>query len=215
MYKAVVFDFDGTIIDTEEHLFSLINKHLTSHKLSPISRSFYRSNVGGKAQPLHDYLTEALGVDDKQAIYTEHNDTSKHLEVKETIAQLMRYLKQHHIPMAIATSSYRQDIMLTVHQLGLDAYVDVIVGREDVDDIKPNPDPYLVAVQKLNYAPGHCLAIEDSVNGATAAVTAGLDVIVNTNEMTKQQDFSAISYIGKDMDFDSIVTACFERGKEH
>ena len=65
MYKAVVFDFDGTIIDTEEHLFSLINKHLTSHKLSPISRSFYRSNVGGKAQPLHDYLTEAFGVDDK------------------------------------------------------------------------------------------------------------------------------------------------------
>ena len=91
---------------------------MTSHKLSPISRSFYRSNVGGKAQPLHDYLTEALGVDDKQAIYTEHNDTSKHLEVKETIAQLMRYLKQHHIPMAIATSSYRQDIMPTVHQLG-------------------------------------------------------------------------------------------------
>ncbi|MEJ7314532.1 HAD-IA family hydrolase, partial [Staphylococcus epidermidis] len=108
--------------------------------------------------------------------------------------QLMQYCKKRHIPMAIATSSYREDIQPTFDSLGLDEYIDVIVGREDVEAIKPNPDPYLTAVQRLNYNPANCLAIEDSVNGATAAITAGLDVIVNTNDMTELQDFSQIAY---------------------
>ena len=90
----------------------------------------------------------------------------------------MNYLKQRHIPMAIATSSYREDILPTFKKLGLDDYIDVIVGREDVENVKPDPEPYLTAVQQLNYNPTVCLAIEDSVNGATAAMMAGLDVVV-------------------------------------
>ena len=94
--------------------------------------------------------------------------------------------------MDIATSSYRKNILPTFRQLGLDNYIDVIVGREDVENVKPDPDLYLTAVQNLNYNPTNCMAIEDSVNGATAAILAGLDVIVNTNIMTKEQDFSSI-----------------------
>lgn len=50
----------------------------------------------------------------------------------------MKYLKQRHIPMAIATSSYREEIMPTINALGIDEYVDVIVGREDVEAVKPS-----------------------------------------------------------------------------
>ena len=46
MYKAIVFDFDGTIVDTEQHLFNIINKHLISHKATPITLDFYRENIG-------------------------------------------------------------------------------------------------------------------------------------------------------------------------
>ena len=63
---------------------------------------------------------------------------------------------------------------------------------------------YLTAVQRLNYSPAHCLAIEDSANGATGAMNAGLDVIINTNEMTEAQDFSAITFVGKDLSFEQI-----------
>ncbi len=122
----------------------------------------------------------------------------------------MKYLKTCHIPMDIATSSYRKNILPTFRQLGLDNYIDVIVGREDVENVKPDPDLYLTAVQNLNYNPTNCLAIiEDSVNGATAAILAGLDVIVNTN-ITKVQDFSSIQLTGKDMSFEDIKLKLLE-----
>ena len=63
---------------------------------------------------------------------------------------------------------------------------------EDVDNVKPDPEPYLMAVQNLNYNPTNCLAIEDSLNGATAAMMAGLDVVVNTNLMTAEQNFQLL-----------------------
>lgn len=210
MYRAVVFDFDGTIIDTEKHLFDVINKHLVKHNEAPISLAFYRRSIGGAATELHQYLESLLGSEKKAAIYKEHNDTSSQLPIVETIGNLMAYLKQRHIPMAIATSSHREDILPTFHKLGLDEYIDVIVGREDVSNVKPDPEPYLTAVQQLNYNPTHCLAIEDSVNGATAANLAGLDVIVNTNVMTAEQDFTSVNYIAKDIDFDDIVQRFFE-----
>ena len=75
---------------------------------------------------------------------------------------------------------------------------------EDVEAVKPDPELYLTAVQRLNYSPAHCLAIEDSANGATGAMNAGLDVIINTNEMTEAQDFSAITFVGKDLSFEQI-----------
>ena len=183
MYKAVVFDFDGTMIDTEKHLFEIINKHLKQHKQNEISLDYYRQSIGGAATALHNYLEEVLGIDNKNKIYEEHHETSVDLPIIESVQKLMDYCKQRHISMAIATSSYREDILPTFKNLGLD------------------------------YNPTNCLALEDSVNGATAAVTAGLDVIVNTNEMTELQDFNEVAYIGKDLSAEEIIKLCFENNR--
>jgi HAD superfamily hydrolase (TIGR01509 family) len=112
--------------------------------------------------------------------------------------------------LAIATSSYRSSIDPAFKQLALENYIDVVVGREDVTEVKPNPELYLKAVQALNYNPANCLALEDSVNGATAAINAGLDVIVNTNKMTKNQDFASVAYLDKDMSTANIIANYFE-----
>lgn len=66
MYRAVVFDFDGTIIDTEKHLFDIINKHLIKHNESPITLEFYRRSIGGAATELHNYLEALIGPEKKQ-----------------------------------------------------------------------------------------------------------------------------------------------------
>lgn len=210
MYKAVVFDFDGTIIDTEKHLYDIINKHLTKHNHEPVSLDFYTGSIGGAANDLHEYLEDKLGEAQKEEIYTEHHETSKNLQIFEEIKNLMAYLKQRHIPMAIATSSYRASIEPAFKQLALDDYIDVVVGREDVAEVKPNPELYLTAVQALNYNPVNCLALEDSVNGATAAINAGLDVIVNTNKTTENQDFANVAYLNKDMSTSNIIANYFE-----
>ncbi|MCD0803176.1 HAD family hydrolase [Staphylococcus aureus] len=211
MYRAVIFDFDGTIIDTEQHLFNVINKHLEMHNADPISFDFYRSSIGGAATDLHDHLIKAIGSENKDKLYEEHHLTSTTLPMIDTIKSLMAFLKQRHIPMAIATSSVKAEIMPTFKALGLDDYIEVVVGREDVEQVKPDPELYLSAVQQLNYMPTQCLAIEDSVNGATAAIAAGLDVIVNTNKMTSAQDFSNVDYVAKDIDYDQIVARFFTK----
>ena len=66
MYRAVIFDFDGTIIDTERHLFETINKHLKFHKVEPISIDFYRQSIGGATTDLHNHLETAIGLDKKE-----------------------------------------------------------------------------------------------------------------------------------------------------
>ena len=208
-YRAVVFDFDGTIIDTEQHLFDVINQHLTTHQKNPISVDFYRQSIGGAAKGLHQYIETQIGEEATKALYDDHHQQSRHLSMIENISRLMEHLEAKHIPFAIATSSSREVIQPALQALGLTKRVAVIVGREDVEAVKPEPDLYLTAVQQLNMNPVSCLAIEDSVNGATAAERAGLGVIVNTNQMTEQMDFSNLNLEGMNLDAETIMKQYF------
>ncbi len=214
MYRAVIFDFDGTLIDSETHLFEVMNKQLIKYGAEPVSKAFYQRSIGGAAEELQDYLTQALGEEKKAEIYDIHHKTMDELPLRTGIEKLLQQLKQHHIPMAIATSSYAKDIEAAYRSLGLDQYIDVMIGREAVSEVKPNPEPYLTAVQALHFSPEHCLALEDSINGATAAMRAGLDVIVNTNPITESQDFSDITYLAKEVPASDIFEKYIRQGKE-
>lgn len=197
MYRAVIFDFDGTIIDTEQHLFDVINMHLEKAKEKPISIDFYRSNIGGRALALHHYLIEIFGEEKVAKIFQEHHEHARHLPLRQGVKTLMEQLHA------------REDIEPLIKRLGIGDYIQVIKGREDAEAVKPEPDLYLSAVQDLNFSPTHCLAIEDSVNGATAAITAGLDVIVNTNPMTEVSDFSSLELLAKDIDLTQVIDQFF------
>lgn len=210
MYKAVVFDFDGTIIDTERHFFNTSNDFLTRHGATVMTEDMYRASVGGSGDGIAAYLRDALGEEGLTAIADTHRDTSCTLDIFPHIQAWMAYFKQHHIPMAIATSSYREDIMPAVKALGLDKDISVVIGREDVEAIKPEPDLYLTAVRELNYRPTDCLAIEDSASGAQAAVNAGMDVVVMTNGFTQGHDFSHIPYLEKDIDTQTFLERYFK-----
>lgn len=213
MYRAVIFDFDGTVIDTEQHLYDVINQHLVAEGHEPVTLAFYRANIGGRALELHNHIINLLGEEKVEQLYREHHEGAKYLSLRPGIEKLMQQLKQRHIPMAIATSSVRQKILPTIEALGLNDYISVVVGREDVEEVKPEPDLYLTAVQSLNHNPAYCLAIEDSVRGATAAVRAGLDVIVNTNQMTEISDFSHLPLTDKDTDLTTLIERYFEGRK--
>lgn len=209
-YRAVIFDFDGTLIDTEQHLYDVINQHLEGHQKEPISIDFYRQSIGGAALDLHGFLEETIGKEATQTIYDDHHRKSVNLPMIDNMNHLMEQLEQKSIPFAIATSSSKQNIQPALDQLGLTERVPVIVGREDVDEVKPAPDLYLKAVQALNLNPSSCLAIEDSVNGATAAQNAGLGVIVNTNQMTQHMDFSGLNIEDMNLSYDEIMNRYFK-----
>ncbi|MCU5745226.1 HAD-IA family hydrolase [Staphylococcus sp. SQ8-PEA] len=214
MYRAVIFDFDGTIIDTEQHIYETINHYLEEQDEALISRSYYSETIGGSDDQLRSYLAETIGEEEQTRLYEDIHRSSASLPIRPEIKEIMTMLKQRHIPMAVATSSYRKDIEEAYNHLELGDFIDVVVGKEDVEEVKPSPELYLRAVQALNYNPVNCLAIEDSLNGAESATTAGLDVVINTNNLTKHHDFSSINYTDKDITAEQLIERYFDRGEK-
>jgi len=92
--------------------------------------------------------------------------------------ELVAYLAEQNIPRAIATSSRRPTVDRYLGRVGLRDYFTAIVSREDVDNPKPAPDPFLVAAARLGLQPGDCLALEDSHHGITAAHAAGMMAVM-------------------------------------
>ncbi|EKU48996.1 HAD family hydrolase [Staphylococcus massiliensis] len=205
MYKAVVFDFDGTIIDTETYIFETINKYLKIAGETPLTKEGYRQSIGGSGDDVYSRLRFMLGTNMTKLLFQEQLGTSHQLPVREAVEGFIDYLQKRNVPMAIATSSYRSDITPILERLEIKDLFNVIIGLEDVEAVKPEPDLYLKAVQALNYSPSHCLAIEDSLNGAKAATMAGLDCIVNTNEMSQQDDFSSVALVGKEVSTEEMI----------
>jgi HAD superfamily hydrolase (TIGR01509 family) len=106
--------------------------------------------------------------------------------VRETVARLAgRY------QMAIVTSSRRDHFDLIHAGSGLRAYFSFILCREDYHAAKPDPEPYLLALQQSGRAAAHCLVIEDSLRGLASAKAAGLTCWVLPSAQTQGQDFSA------------------------
>ena len=92
--------------------------------------------------------------------------------------ELVTYLAEEGMPQAIATSSRRPTVERYLGRVGLLDHFAAIVSREDVENPKPAPDPFLAAAARLGLAPADCLALEDSYHGITAAHAAGMMAIM-------------------------------------
>ncbi|MCJ1779561.1 UNVERIFIED_CONTAM: HAD-IA family hydrolase [Mammaliicoccus sciuri] len=206
MYDAIIFDFDGTIIDTEINLFNTLNKHIEQKNNEKISLDEYKASIGSVSEALNDKILNALG--SKQALeemFEDHYEGTKSLPIKPVVKDLIEYGNQNQKKMGIATSSYKAHIMPNVQRLELDQYVDVIKGREDVAFVKPNPELYIQAAHDLKVEPEKCLAIEDTTNGAQAAIEAGMDVIVITHEITEDLNFDSLNILAKNIESEEII----------
>nr|WP_263312929.1 HAD-IA family hydrolase [Mammaliicoccus sp. Marseille-Q6498] len=206
MYEAIIFDFDGTIIDTEINLFNTLNKHIKDKNSEPISLEEYKASIGSVSEELNKKILKSLKSDEALAeMFKDHYEGTKSLPLKPVVKALIDYALSHQIKMGIATSSYKEHIMPNVERLELNKYIHVIKGREDVAFVKPNPELYIQAAHDLNVEPEKCLAIEDTTNGAKAAVDAGMDVIVITHDITEDLDFSDIDILNKDISAEEII----------
>lgn len=81
------------------------------------------------------------------------------------------------VPLAVASSSRRERLDLTLEHSGLSRYFAVTVAGDEVEHGKPAPDVYLLAAERLGVAPGECLAVEDTGHGAVSAAAAGMRVL--------------------------------------
>lgn len=181
-YLALLCDLDGTLADTEpQHCTAWLDVLREEHQLD-YDEVWFEQWIGTSDRLVADWLIKehrlTHSVDEmiggKQLRFHDLVRTSAagFPGVAEELAKIQQYY-----PLAIATNSGRSDTDVVVPALGLDRFTKVVVTATDVENLKPAPDIYLLAAERLRVHAGACIAIEDSKPGGMAAKAAGCYLI--------------------------------------
>ena len=195
MIDTLVFDFDGVIIDTEVPTYTAWQEVFESFGQS-VDRALWSEIIGG-GQKLFDtmaYLESIVGpLPDREAVRRRKNERAdKMIAESPVLPGVLDYLadaRRLGLKLAVASSSSRHWVEGHLAERGLLEYFAAIVTRDDVSRVKPDPALYATAVERVGSEPASALAIEDSLNGVTAAKRAGLLCVAVPNEMTLDMDF--------------------------
>lgn len=195
MLRAVIFDFNGIIVDDEPIHFQLFQKVFAEEGIDLTKDAYYERYLGFDDRGAfsfgyrehnrslsHEKLTELI---DRKAFYYQaaiRNQVAIFPGVKELVSSLADKL-----PLAVASGALRHEIETILTTAGLIQYFKVIVSAEDVDRGKPEPDIFLKALARLNgqianaIQAGDCVVIEDSKEGIKGARRAGMKCLAVTN----------------------------------
>ena len=197
--QAIVFDFDGLIIDTETPEFETWRDEFASRGVT-LELAEWSKCVGSgpDAWNVFSHLEELLGgpIDQQEVADSRHRRFEQclpHLRPREGFAELLAEIRDAGIPFGIASSSEMWWVSQHLTACGLLDEFKVIVTRDQVARPKPAPDLYLEAMRRLSADPAQCVAIEDSKNGIAAARAAGMAVVAVPNSVTETFDLSAAS----------------------
>ena len=216
--QAIVFDFDGTILDTETPEFQTWQDIYRSHG-AELPLDLWLQCVGGGTGAFspYDYLEGLLGRKiDRQRVRTERRkqflDRVQDQLIMPGVLELIAAAERRGVRLAVASSSDRKWVESHLQRLGLRGRFAAVVTADDVERVKPDPALYRLAAQKLDVSPQRAVAIEDSYNGMLGAQRAGLRCVSVPNRITRDSDFSAA-----DLCLDSIASiapddliACFD-----
>lgn len=199
--KAVIFDMDGVIIDSEPIHFEVDIETMKDFGCS-ISKEELNKYVGTTNEYMFNDIKNKYKLDkpveeiiNYKCELVKRKVIESDLAPIEGIIDLLINLKAKNIPAAIASSSPRDFIEVVVSKFQLEDYFSYILSGEEVENGKPAPDIYVETAKKLGIAPEECIVIEDSKNGVLAAKEAGMKCIGFKNINSGEQDLSMADYI--------------------
>ncbi len=193
--KAVLFDFNGVIINDESIHQQLINEILSAENL-PTNELEYREVCLGRSDRAcfseilslrnrlvtEDYLAKLI--ESKTKAYQQKLQKLATLPIYPEINNLMAQIQIEGLLIGVVTGALREEAQLVLDRADLQQYISVIVAGDEIKASKPEPYGYLLAVERLNrqnphlqLQPSDCLAIEDTLAGVEAAKRAGMQVV--------------------------------------
>lgn len=193
--KAVLFDFNGVIINDEPLHEKLIEQILIEENLRPIPGEFQQVCLGRSDRVCLTELLNRRGrvvsesyliqlMQRKAQAYQQQLDSMQKLPLYSGLDDLIFQVRSLHLKLAIVSGAMRSEIELVLNRANLAPHFPVIVAGDDITTSKPEPDGYLLAVERLNQEypdlqlqPSECLAIEDTPAGIQAAKRAGISVV--------------------------------------
>ena len=214
-FEAVIFDMDGTLLDTES-VFRTVVFEVCTELGFEMTDAVHMSMVGGSHENTNRLLIEAYGVTFPYSLFDERcrvimrGRTHSGVPIKPGALELVTELRERNIPTAVATSSRNPHAQHHLTAAGLLHLFDTVVTRDDVVNPKPHPEPYLTAAQRLGVDPLTCLALEDSHAGVRAAHAAGMQTVMVPDLVHPSEEIRALG-IAVMESLDHVRQAAFER----
>ncbi|AKG21735.1 HAD family hydrolase [Calothrix sp. 336/3] len=181
MLKAILFDLDGTLVNTDPIHYLAWQEMLSHHGLE-IDETFYKTRISGKLNPeiikdiLPDLSTERAEefADKKEALF---RDKAPSLEPLPGLKELLTWTETHGIQRALVTNAPRANAEYMLEVLDLKNTFHLVILAEEEAAAKPDPTPYRVALERLEITPEQAIALEDSPSGLRSAVGANIPTI--------------------------------------
>ncbi len=203
MIRAVVFDMDGVIIDSET-VYRKACTELVTELGGKISVELFEKQMGLKMTETQKVVVETAGLDMKPEDFGRRymerymKLARETLEPNPGLIDLLAYLSEK-VKLAIASSTERAAIEELMRKINVLDYFEVVVGGDEVHESKPSPIIYLRAAELLGVKPEECVVVEDSPNGIRSGVRAGMEVLGVRNEENAHLDLSFSKDVFEDL----------------
>ncbi len=183
-YSAVLFDMDGLMLDTER-IYYRAQQDAASQLGYKASDELMVSFVGLSAETCELTLVKAAGgcfsVNEFHDLWTKlwrEYILSDGIPLKNGLLELLNWLADKDVPRAVVTSSLAYEADLSLSATGIDKYFEHVVSGDEVEQMKPAPDIYLLAAQRIGVDPTKCIALEDSDAGILSSASAGMRALM-------------------------------------
>ncbi|CAM5659911.1 Phosphoglycolate phosphatase [Streptomyces afghaniensis] len=180
---SVIFDLDGTLVDSEPNYYEAGRQTLAEHGVTDFSWTDHERYVGISTQETVADWIERYGLRASvEELFTAKNRRYMELARSSTRAypemrKFVELLAAEDVPMAVASGSSPEAIAAVLAGTGLDAHLRIVVSADEVAHGKPAPDVFLEAARRLGADPAACVVLEDAAPGAAAAHAAGMRCI--------------------------------------
>ena len=205
MKRALIFDFDGLILDTEWPEYQAWKKVFEGFGLTLEIQDWMHVVGGPGMEDFRLKLQDRLGakldwskVDAERIAH--HQILMAEEEILPGVRELMVEGSSKGWAVGVASSSTKGWVYGNLRRIGLDAWIETLRTRDNVPRMKPHPDPYLLACEDLGADPKLSFAFEDSATGVAAAKAAGMTVVAVPNRITIHHDLSAAHQVLKSLD---------------